>query len=70
VGERTVSHRVFLKSKLRMPIFIKTITSSRLADLKIALLRLTVLVVALSFVACHKPAAQPPAIPPSVEYAL
>jgi hypothetical protein len=53
-----------------MAMIIKTITSSRLADSKMAFLRLTVLVVALGFVACHKPAAQPPAIPPSVKYAL
>jgi len=51
-----------------MAMIIKTITSSRLADSKMALLRLTVLVVALSFVACHKHAAQPPAVAPSVKY--
>lgn len=51
-----------------MAMIIKTITSSSLADSKMAFLRLTVLVVALIFVACHKPAAQSPAVLPSVKY--
>jgi hypothetical protein len=51
-----------------MAMIIKTITSSRLADSKMAFLCLTVLVVALIFVACHKPAAQSPTILQTVKY--